>query len=85
MKGHGKELKEPGITGNGIPRRNQARAAAVVVVAAFMLWMGFSWLGGELGLPVRYAFLVDFAALAAFFWSFVVLVRVWRKSRLGGI
>ena len=37
------------------------------------LWMGFSWLGGQLELPVRFVFLVDFAALAAFFFAMVVL------------
>ncbi len=61
--------------------KTQTRAAAVVTLVAALAWMGGSWLGGEAGLPVRYAFLLDLAALAAFAWSIVVLVRVRRARR----
>lgn len=63
------------------PGSGQVRIAAVVIVATMVLWMLGSWLGGRLGLPSRYAFLVDFSALAAFFWALVVLVRAGRRIR----
>ncbi|MCY4140727.1 MAG: DUF5337 family protein [Rhodobacteraceae bacterium] len=59
----------------------QVRIAAIVIVATMVLWMLGSWLGGRLGLPARFAFLVDFSALAAFFWALVVLVRAGRRVR----
>ena len=63
------------------PQVKQARIASIVILVTFVGWMGASWIGGMIGLPVRYAFLFDFAALAAFFWALVVLVGVWRKRR----
>lgn len=59
----------------------QARMVAIVMVATMVLWMGAQWLGGRLGLPVRYVFLFDFAALAAFFWTLVVTYQIWRKRQ----
>ena len=59
----------------------QVRIAAIVIAATMVLWMLGSWLGGRLGLSARYAFLVDFSAMAAFFWALVVLVRASRRAR----
>lgn len=59
------------------PRR-QARQAAVVILVTMVAWMGVSFMGGRLGLPVRFAFLADLAALAAFAWAGIVLFGVWR-------
>lgn len=59
----------------------QMRLAAVVIAVAMVLWLGGQWLGGRLGLDPRYAFLLDFAALAAFVFAFVVIWRVWRKRQ----
>ncbi|MGG7644041.1 DUF5337 family protein [Rhodovulum sp. YNF3179] len=64
--------------------RAETRLAAIVIIATMALWMGASYLGGRLGLPVRFAFLIDLAALAAFFWALVVLFRVWRKRQEHG-
>ncbi len=61
--------------------RKQARIAAIVICATTVLWIGASWIGGQIGLPVRYAFLFDFAALAAFLWALFVLFQVWRGSQ----
>ena len=58
--------------------RAQTRQASVVIVVAMLLWMGVSFLGGEMGLPVRYAFLVDMLCLAALGWALFVLFNVWR-------
>ena len=72
------------MAGDGDRGRGQIRAAAVVIITTMLLWMAASFLGGRLGLPVRYAFLFDLAALAAFIWAFVVLATVWRKRRQDG-
>ncbi len=44
-------------------------------------WMGASFIGGAVGLPTRYAFLFDLAALAAFIWALVNLYQAWRKRQ----
>ena len=62
-------------------QRKQARLAAIVMAATVLIWMGGSYLGGALGLAPRYAILLDFAALAAFAWSVIVLIRVLMKLR----
>lgn len=59
----------------------QARLVAFVIAGAMLLWMGAQWLGGRLGLEARYAFLFDFAALAAFIWALVVTYQIWRKRQ----
>ena len=56
---------------------------AVVIAVAFALWVGLQWLGGRLGWEARYAFLIDFAALAAFVWALIVTWRIWRAGRAG--
>ncbi len=64
--------------------QNQARLASVVILVTMVGWLAASWIGGQIGLPVRYAFLFDFAALGAFVWALVVLFRVWRTRNAGG-
>lgn len=59
----------------------QARLVAVVLAVTMLAWMGAQWLGGRIGLPARWVFLFDFAALAAFFWSLVVTYQIWRRRR----
>ena len=63
--------------------KKQTRLASIVILVTMLGWMGISFLGGRLGLPVRYAFLADFAAIAAFIWALYVLFNVWR-ARQGG-
>ncbi|MEM9716511.1 MAG: DUF5337 family protein [Pseudomonadota bacterium] len=60
-------------------QRKQAQIAAIAMAATVIIWVGGSYLGGQLGLPPRFAILLDFAALAAFAWSVIVLVRVLRN------
>lgn len=79
--GRAPEKKKDRVTQTPDPQSKQARIASMVILVTFVAWMGASWIGGKIGLPVRYAFLFDFAALAAFFWALVVLVGVWRKRR----
>ena len=61
--------------------RAQTRQASVVMLIAVVLWMAGSWVGGVLGLPVRWAFLLDLACLAALAWSVIVLLKVWRARQ----
>ncbi len=60
------------------------RTVAVVIAATMVLWLGTQWAGPRLGLHPSYAFLFDLAALAAFFWSLVVLVQLWRRQKQAG-
>jgi len=62
----------------------QARLAAIVMIATMILWMGAQVAGAALEWPARYAFLFDFAALAALFWALVVTYRTWRARRSAG-
>ena len=59
----------------------QARLAAIVIFVTMLLWMASQWIGGQIGLEARFAFLFDLAALAAFAWSLIVLIRVWRARQ----
>jgi uncharacterized membrane protein len=61
----------------------QARLVAVVLMAAMVLWVGGQWLGGYLGWEARFAFLIDFAALAAFIWALVVTFRIRSRQKAG--
>lgn len=62
-------------------RRGQIRTAAIVMAVTMVLWMGASFLGGRLGLPVRFAFLIDLAAIAALVWALFVTYWVWKARR----
>jgi hypothetical protein len=62
-------------------RRGQIRLAAIVMAATMVLWMAASFLGGQLGLATRYAFLFDLAAIAALVWSLIVTYGVWQARR----
>ena len=57
----------------------QGRRIALVIVAAMLGWMGFEWLGGQMGWPPKYIFLADLSAAAAFIWSMVAAFRIWRR------
>ncbi len=64
-------------------QKAQMRLASIVILVAMLGWMSITFLGGKIGLPVRFAFLADFAALAAFAWALIVLFRVWRQRQEG--
>jgi hypothetical protein len=59
------------------------RLVAGVLIGTMAGWMFLSWAGGFYGWPARYAFLIDFLALAAFGWALHVTYRLWRARRAG--
>ena len=64
-----------------LQRARQARLVGIVLAVTIVLWMGAQWLGGQLGLEVRYVFLFDLLAIAAFVWALVVTYQIWRSRR----
>ncbi len=60
------------------------RMVALVIAGTMILWIGGQWVGGWMGLDPSYAFLFDLAALAALFWSIVVLARLWARQKRAG-
>jgi hypothetical protein len=59
----------------------QVRVAAIVMAATMVLWIAGQYIGGQLGLPVRYVFLLDLAAIAALVWALAVTYFVWKARR----
>ena len=62
----------------------KGRMVALVIAGAMVLWLLAQWFGPQLGLAGRFAFLIDFAAMAAFVWAFVVALQIWRARREDG-
>ncbi len=63
--------------------RQTARRASIVILVAFLAWMGLSAIGGAMGLPVELALALDGACLIALGWALFTLVRAWRAIREG--
>lgn len=59
----------------------KGRMVALVIAGAMLFWMAAQWIGGKMGLPVRYVFLFDLIALAALIWALVVTAQIWRERR----
>ncbi|WP_426036767.1 DUF5337 domain-containing protein [Cypionkella sp. TWP1-2-1b2] len=59
----------------------QTRVVALVIAGTMILWMAGQQIGAELGLPLKYTFLLDLAALAGFLWAMIVTYQIWRKRR----
>ncbi|MEM1361028.1 MAG: DUF5337 domain-containing protein [Pseudomonadota bacterium] len=59
----------------------RARLAGIVMAVAIVLWLAAQWIGGQIGLPSRYVFLFDFAAIAAFIWALFVTFQIQRRRR----
>ncbi|WP_102223414.1 DUF5337 family protein [Acidimangrovimonas sediminis] len=72
------------MTGTRDPEERQAaqmRLAAIVIAVTMLVWVGGSLAGGQVGVHPAYAFLLDFAALAAFVFAFAMVWRVWRARQ----
>lgn len=61
----------------------KGRVVALVIAGAMTLWIGGQFLRSELELPLRFAFLIDFMAIAAFVWALVVILQIWRARQDG--
>ena len=59
----------------------QGRLVGVVIAVTMLVWIGANWLGPKMGMPGRFAFLFDFAAIAAFVWALVVTLQIRRKRQ----
>jgi uncharacterized membrane protein len=59
----------------------QVRMVALVAAGAMLGWMGFQWLGGQMGWPPKYVLLADLSAAAAFIWVMITAYRIWRKRQ----
>lgn len=60
--------------------RADIRRASKVIVMAMLAWVGLSLLGGQMGWPVRYAFLIDMLCLTALGWALWTIFKVWRAG-----
>jgi hypothetical protein len=59
----------------------EARTVGLALFVTIVLWMGLQVVGRDMGWPVRYALLIDLAALAGFIWCLVATYRIWRKRQ----
>lgn len=59
----------------------QGRMTALVIAGTMLVWLAAQFIGPRIGLPGRYALLVDLLALAAFVWAFVNIYQIWRKRQ----
>lgn len=56
----------------------KGRHVAIVIAATMVLWLlGGLWIGPAY-LPGRFAFLFDFAALAALIYALINIYQLWR-------
>ncbi|WP_187428669.1 hypothetical protein ROLI_012320 [Roseobacter fucihabitans] len=59
----------------------RGRRVSMVIAGTMVLWFLAISIGPMLGLPGRYAFLFDFAALAGLFWALVVSLQIRRARK----
>lgn len=59
----------------------QGRITALVIAGTMLIWIAAQFIGPRVGLPGRYALLIDLLALAAFIWAFVNIYQIWRKRQ----
>lgn len=59
----------------------QGRLTALVIAGTMLIWLAAQFIGPRIGLPGRFALLVDLLALAAFLWAFVNIYQIWRKRQ----
>ncbi|OJI94270.1 hypothetical protein LY10_01681 [Planktotalea frisia] len=59
----------------------KGRMVALVIAGAMVFWILAQWIGPQLGMPGRFALLIDFAVLAALVWSMIVTYQIWRARQ----
>ena len=62
----------------------QGRVVGLVIAISMVIWILAQSLGPYLGLPGRYAILIDFLALVAFLWAIISGMLMWRSRRTKG-
>ena len=60
----------------------QGRVVGVVIAITMLIWILAQSLGSNLGLPGRYALLIDFLAMVAFLWAIISGILMWRSRRI---
>ena len=59
----------------------QGRIVGLVIAVTMLIWILAQSLGSYLGLPGRYALLIDFLAMVAFLWAIISGILMWRSRR----
>ena len=59
----------------------QGRVVGSVLAISMVIWIVAQSLAAYLGLPGRYAILIDFLALVAFLWAIISGMLMWRSRR----
>ena len=59
----------------------KGRQISLVIAGTMILWIAVQFIGRQLGLPGRYALLLDFAALAALIYAGVNILQLRRMRR----
>ena len=59
----------------------QGRVVGLVIAVTMLIWILAQSLGSYLGLPGRYALLIDFLAMVAFLWAIISGILMWRSRR----
>ena len=59
----------------------QGRVVGLVIATSMVIWILAQSLGPYLGLPGRYAILIDSLALVAFLWAIISGMLMWRSRR----
>ena len=59
----------------------QGRVVGLVIAISMVIWILAQSLGPYLGLPGRYAILIDLLALVAFLWALISGMLMWRSRR----
>jgi hypothetical protein len=59
----------------------KGQTVGLVIAGTMLIWLTANWVGPLLGLPGRFVFLFDFAALAALFWAMVVIYQMWQARQ----
>ena len=60
----------------------QGRVVGLVIAFTMLIWILAQSLGSYLGLPGRYALLIDFLAMVAFLWAIFSGILMWRSRRI---
>ena len=60
----------------------QGRLVGLVIAITMLIWILVQSLGSYLGLPGRYALLIDFIAMVAFLWAIISGILMWRSRRI---